>query len=194
VRTRQESLEFALLGLLEQGSAHGYELRKRLVAMYGPFRAISFSVLYPQLKRMMDFGLIEVSHIPVTSRRSKILYTITKTGKARLNELNEDVSPTDWDDDTFEVRFSFFKLTKPSHRLLILEGRKRRLLDKVDLLRSELARETRNGANIDSYLVEWRKHSLDALEREIEWLNAMTQTERETPREANKEDSPINEQ
>ena len=193
MRTRQESLEFALLGLLEQGSAHGYELRKRLIAMYGPFRAISFSVLYPQLKRMMDSGHIEVSHIPVTSRRSKILYSITKAGKARLQELNEDVSPTDWDDDTFEVRFSFFKLTKPSNRLLILEGRKRRLLDKADLLRAELARESRSGTQSDSYLVEWRKHSLDSLEREIEWLNAMTQTERQTPQEVNTENLPVTE-
>jgi DNA-binding PadR family transcriptional regulator len=184
MRTRQESLEFALLGLLEQGSAHGYELRKRLVAMYGPFRAISFSVLYPQLKRMMDQELIEVSHIPVTSRRSKILYSITKQGRARLIELNEDVSPTDWDDDTFEVRFSFFKLTKPANRVLILEGRKRRLLDKADALRAELAREARNGSQSDSYLVEWRKHSLESLEREIEWLGIMTQSEREIPKEA----------
>lgn len=193
MRTRQESLEFALLGLLEQGSAHGYELRKRLIAMYGPFRAISFSVLYPQLKRMMDSGLIEVSHIPVTSRRSKILYSITKSGTARLQELNEDVSPTDWDDDTFEVRFSFFKLTKPANRLLILEGRKRRLLDKADLLRAELARESRSGAQSDSYLVEWRRHSLDSLEREIEWLNAMTQTEREAPSQSHLGHSPTSE-
>ena len=61
VRSRSESLEFALLGLLSQNSLHGYELRKRLTAIYGPFRALSFSVLYPQLKRMMLAGLIEES-------------------------------------------------------------------------------------------------------------------------------------
>ena len=61
MRSRGESLEFALLGLLSQGPLHGYELRKRMIAIYGPFRALSFSVLYPQLHRMVDQKLIEES-------------------------------------------------------------------------------------------------------------------------------------
>ena len=54
MRSRSESLEFALLGLLSQSPLHGYELRKRMSAIFGPFRALSFSVLYPQLRRMME--------------------------------------------------------------------------------------------------------------------------------------------
>ena len=45
MRSRSESLEFALLGLLSQTPLHGYELRKRMGAIFGPFRALSFSVL-----------------------------------------------------------------------------------------------------------------------------------------------------
>ena len=59
MRSRSESLEFALLGLLSQTPLHGYELRKRMGTIFGPFRALSFSVLYPQLRRMMEAGLIE---------------------------------------------------------------------------------------------------------------------------------------
>ncbi|MEY3108333.1 MAG: hypothetical protein RL730_684, partial [Actinomycetota bacterium] len=58
MRSRADSLEFALLGLLAKDSLHGYELRKRLTSIFGPFRALSFSVLYPQLRRMMLAGLI----------------------------------------------------------------------------------------------------------------------------------------
>jgi len=61
MRSRSESLEFALLGLLSQSPLHGYELRKRMSAIFGPFRALSFSVLYPQLRRMMEAGLIDAS-------------------------------------------------------------------------------------------------------------------------------------
>ena len=78
MRSRSESLEFALLGLLSQGPLHGYELRKRLMAIFGPFRALSFSVLYPQLKRMVISEVIEAKEIGVTSRRTRIVYTITK--------------------------------------------------------------------------------------------------------------------
>ena len=61
MRSRAESLEFALLGLLSQGPLHGYELRKRMSAIYGPFRALSFSVLYPQLRKMLVAELIKES-------------------------------------------------------------------------------------------------------------------------------------
>ena len=83
MRSRSESLEFALLGLLSQSPLHGYELRKRMSAIFGPFRALSFSVLYPQLRKMMEAGLIDAS-VADTSRRSRIVYVITAKGTTRF--------------------------------------------------------------------------------------------------------------
>jgi len=89
MRSRSEALEFALLGLLSQGNLHGYELRKRLIAIYGPFRALSFSVLYPQLRRMLEAGVIEESMVetPGRSRRSRISYALTEKGKKHFAEM-----------------------------------------------------------------------------------------------------------
>ena len=84
MRSRSESLEFALLGLLSQAPLHGYELRKRIQTIFGPFRALSFSVLYPQLRRMMEAGLIEESAVETTSRRSRIVYAITDKGARKF--------------------------------------------------------------------------------------------------------------
>ena len=39
-------LELAVLGLLHDAPMHGYELRKRLNALLGPLRAISYGSLY----------------------------------------------------------------------------------------------------------------------------------------------------
>jgi DNA-binding PadR family transcriptional regulator len=172
---RQVWLEYSLLGLLEQGSAHGYELRKRLIALYGPFRALSFSVLYPQLKRMLDAGYIEVSQTAVSSRRSKILYSITKNGKARLQELGAQVTPNDWDDENFEVRFPFFSITQKENRMAILQGRRDRLQLKANLIRNELKNSPKGS---DTYLYEWRAHNLDSVEREIEWLEKLITAEK----------------
>ena len=55
---RSEVLEFAILGLLQDAPMHGYELRKRLNAVMGTFRAISYGSLYPALKDLLDRGLI----------------------------------------------------------------------------------------------------------------------------------------
>ena len=175
MRSRSESLEFALLGLLTQTPLHGYELRKRMGAIFGPFRALSFSVLYPQLRRMMEAGLIEETVVDSTSRRSRIVYDITDKGQSRFENLTETVSPETWEDEGFEIRFAFFSPTSSKNRVRILEGRHRRLKEKAEILRGELEKSP---IGIDKYLEEWRRHSLDSADREIAWLEKMIKTER----------------
>lgn len=177
MRSRSESLEFALLGLLSQNPLHGYELRKRLTAIYGPFRALSFSVLYPQLRRMLENGLIQENVVNPAgrSRRSRIVYHLAPKGEERFATLTDTVSPDTWEDEGFEVRFAFFGPTSRANRVRILEGRHRRLREKAEILRSDL--EQRDGGT-DKYLDEWRRHSLESAEREIAWLEDMIKTER----------------
>ncbi|MFZ2228215.1 MAG: PadR family transcriptional regulator [Candidatus Nanopelagicaceae bacterium] len=177
VRSRSESLEFALLGLLSQNELHGYELRKRMSAIFGPFRALSFSVLYPQLRRMLEAGLIEESFTEDggLSRRSRIVYRLSAKGADRFSKLTETVSPDTWEDEGFEVRFAFFSPTSGANRVRILEGRHRRLKERAEILRNELEKSP---IGLDKYLEEWRRHSLESAEREIAWLEDMIKTER----------------
>jgi len=198
MRSRSQSLEFALLGFLSQSPLHGYELRKRLIAIYGPYRALSFSVLYPQLRRMLLAGVIEeISQKPIKAvkarkmkkttkparapkeggiaRRSRIVYRLTAAGHERFSHLTQNVTPDTWEDEGFEVRFAFFSPTSPANRLRILEGRHRRLKDKAEILRTELKKSP---AGIDKYLEEWRRHSLESADREIAWLEKMITIER----------------
>lgn len=175
MRSRSDSLEFALLGLLSQNPLHGYELRKRMGAIFGPFRALSFSVLYPQLRRMLEAGLIVESLMESNARRSRIVYAITDKGTARFADLTETVSPDTWEDEGFEIRFAFFSPTSSKNRVRILEGRHRRLKEKAEILRGELEKSP---IGIDKYLEEWRRHSLESADREIVWLEDMIKTER----------------
>ncbi len=55
---RSDVLELAVLGLLQESGLHGYELRKRLNALLGPFRALSYGTLYPCLKSLLASGWI----------------------------------------------------------------------------------------------------------------------------------------
>jgi DNA-binding PadR family transcriptional regulator len=175
MRSRADSLELALLGLLSQGPLHGYELRKRMSTIFGPFRALSFSVLYPQLRRMLEAGLIQECDLDLSSRRSRIVYSITESGTKRFLDLAESVNAQAWEDDAFEIRFAFFSPTSSKNRIRILEGRHRRLQEKAEMLRGELERSP---AGIDKYLEEWRRHSLESAQREIAWLEDMIKTER----------------
>lgn len=179
MRSRSESLEFALLGLLSQGPLHGYELRKRMAMIYGPFRALSFSVLYPQLRKMLLAKLIEETFTSAggLSRRSRIVYELTKAGREKLDSLMQSVSPDTFEDEGFEVRFAFFGPTPRNNRVKILEGRHRKLVEKAEIVRKDLAKIPEG---IDTYLVEWRRHSLESAEREITWLEKMIKSERKS--------------
>jgi DNA-binding PadR family transcriptional regulator len=143
-------------------------------AIFGPFRALSFSVLYPQLRRMTEAGLIDASAAD-TDRRSRIVYEITTKGKKRFETLAETVSPDTWEDEGFEIRFAFFGPTSTKNRVRILEGRHRRLKEKAEILRGELEKSP---VGIDKYLEEWRRQSLESAQREIDWLEDMIKTER----------------
>src|SRR5262244_3565846 len=56
--SRSATLELAVLGLLHETPLHGYELRKRLNALLGTFRAFGYGSLYPCLKDLLAQGLI----------------------------------------------------------------------------------------------------------------------------------------
>lgn len=175
-------LEFAVLGLLSEAPMHGYELRMRLKAVLGAFRAFSYGSLYPSLRRMRERGWITeeapepgASAPALTGRRGKVVYRLTADGKERLAELLGEAGPAAYDDESFGVHFAFFALTDAEVRLRILEGRRRRVEERRDGLRAGLAR-TR--AKLDRYTLQLQEHGLDAVEREVRWLNELIDTER----------------
>jgi DNA-binding PadR family transcriptional regulator len=180
-------LELAVLGLLHETPMHGYELRKRLNALLGAFRAFGYGSLYPCLKALLAQGLI-AEEAPVTpagpapgkalaGRRSKIVYRLTAEGKERLQDLLSESGPAAWEDDGFGVRFAFFGLTRADIRLRILEGRRTRLEERLDGVRAAMAR-TRE--RLDSYTLELHRHGLESVEREVRWLNELIASERES--------------
>jgi DNA-binding PadR family transcriptional regulator len=175
-------LELAVLGLLHEAPMHGYELRKRLNALLGMFRAFSYGSLYPCLKQLLADGMIvedrpEEANTPLAlqSRRSKIVYKLTADGQERLQRLLTEAGPAAWEDEGFGVHFAFFSHTRADVRLRILEGRRSRLEERLESVRAALAR-TRE--RVDSYTLELQNHGLESVEREVRWLNELIGRER----------------
>ncbi len=181
---RSELLEFAVLGLLHESPMHGYELRKRLNAALGAFRALSYGTLYPCLRGLLDGGWIAEATgsrtTPATagSKRARIVYELTADGKERFQDLLKEAGPTAWEDDTFDVHFAFFARTEAEVRLRILEGRRSRLEERLEKIRAAAAK---NRERFDSYTAELERHGLDSAEREVRWLNELITAERNIP-------------
>jgi DNA-binding PadR family transcriptional regulator len=183
---RSELLEFAVLGLLHESPMHGYELRKRLNAALGVFRALSYGTLYPCLRGLTDQGFIAeavgTQHAATAgSRRARIVYELTADGKEHFQELVKDAGPTAWEDDTFDVHLAFFARTEAEVRLRILEGRRSRLEERLDNIRSSSAK---NRERFDTYTAALERHGLDSAEREVRWLNELITAERNIPASA----------
>lgn len=175
---RGDVLAMAVLGLLHDSPMHGYELRKRLSAMLGTFRALSYGSLYPCLRELAQAGLIGEDAGAAEAgprKRGRIVYRITADGKERLQELLAEAGPGAWEDETFGVHFALFGQTDAATRLRILEGRRIRLEERLGGLRSALAR-TRE--RLDSYTLELQRHGLESVEREVRWLGELIDSER----------------
>src|SRR3954452_20637861 len=175
-------LEMAILGLLQETPMHGYELRKELATKLGTIRAaISYGTLYPTLKRLQNHGWITESAAdasmipPMTSKRGRVVYKITAAGKERFADLLAQAGPETYDDAGFGVHFAFFSRTDRATRLRILEGRRRRIEERREVLREVLSRAT---DRLDAYTLELQRHGLDACEREVRWLEELIINER----------------
>ncbi len=170
---RAEALELSVLGILANSPLHGYELRKRLISVTGLFKTISYGSLYPILKSLVERGfLAEQDDNPTNKypKRNRIVYVITKAGKDHLNSLLTESGPAAWDDDNFAVRMSLFAQTSSDTRIHILQGRRSRLETRLADLRANLAK---GRERLDAYTLELQQHGLDALEREVRWLNEL---------------------
>ena len=178
---RTDVLTLAILGTLAERPLHGYEVRKRLGAQLGPFRALSYGSLYPALKRMTADGLIAVDEAAgeTASRRSRIAYRLTEQGTAQLAEELASAGASAWDDDAFDVRFAMFEQTDSDTRLRILEGRRSRLAERLEEISASLrAMRDRH----DRYTAELQRHGLERVEREVEWLDRLIENERSASR------------
>ncbi|MCL1869950.1 MAG: helix-turn-helix transcriptional regulator [Promicromonosporaceae bacterium] len=196
MRSRSTVLETAVLGLLSSAPLHGYELRKRLALLLGPFRAFSYGTLYPALRSLQERGLIATAepspsapvgtraprrstgHEPVpplAGRRGRIVYELTAEGKEHLQTVLSSSGPAAWEDENFDVRFALFAQTDADTRLRILEGRRTRLTERLEAVR-ESASRTRE--RLDEYTLELQRHGLEQVEREVRWLDGLITTER----------------
>ncbi len=177
-------LEIPILGLLSEAPMHGYELRKRLSALLGTFRAFSYGSLYPSLRRLQEAGWIDEDpplEAPAGgfgTRRGKRVYRLTAEGKEHFASLLAEVGPEAYDDEGFGTRLAFFAQTRSDIRLQILEGRKQRMTEQADGMRSSLARTRQR---LDRYTLQLQEHGLESADREVRWLTELIETERRSP-------------
>ena len=87
---RQGEVRLALLSLLGDGPAHGYELMKRLEERSGGMYQASAGTVYPVLQQLEDEGLIRAQ-----DDDGKKVYHLTDAGRDELR-LNQEAVDSIW--------------------------------------------------------------------------------------------------
>ena len=194
-------LELPVLGLLKEREMHGYELRKQLGAMLGPFWQVSWGSLYPTLRRLAKAGAVEKveTELPVrrqrstrsatktgrtraraaatpalTSGRKKNVYRVTERGEAMFAAMLEETAAA-VDAEHFTLKLAFFRYLQPETRLALLERRRAYLIDKLDEFKNNL-RDYRE--RIDSYTLSLHNHGMASTESDIAWIEELITKER----------------
>lgn len=187
-------LELPVLGLLKERQMHGYELRKQLGTMLGPFWQVSWGSLYPALRRLAKVGAVEkVADAPkprrttltttasgtsstISAGRRKTVYRITPLGESMFTEMLEETAAA-VDAEHFTLKLAFFRYLAPEARLTLLERRRAYLMEKLAQFKTNL-RDI--GERIDSYTLSMQTHSMNATESDIRWIDELITRERAT--------------
>lgn len=88
---RMTATSYLVLGLLADGPATSYELKRRVAVSIGNFWEFAHSQLYDEPKRLADAGLVETT--AETGGRRRRTYTITEAGRAALGAWLAEPTP-----------------------------------------------------------------------------------------------------
>jgi DNA-binding PadR family transcriptional regulator len=199
-------LELPVLGLLKERSMHGYELRKQLGGMLGPFWQVSWGSLYPTLRRLAKSGAVEKLDPKPEKTRAKtkagrVLTSKTKTAKTtkatrntttlssgrrknvyRITALGEEMFTAMLEETAAAVDAEHFTLKLAFFRYLPPETRLALLERRRAYLQDKLQQFKANlrdyRERIDTYTLSLHNHGMAATQSDIEWIDELISNER----------------
>jgi DNA-binding PadR family transcriptional regulator len=165
------SPEYALLGLLAQGPAHGYELHQKLAADLGQVWHISLSQSYNILNRLEAQGYIAGTIQEQEKLPARRLFQLTPLGRRRFENWLHTTSGSSVRSIRLEflTRLYFARLKDPAlaHGLVETQiAETRRGLERLRSLYDDLPAK---GLPINRLSLELRLRQLESV---LEWLQS----------------------
>jgi len=79
-----------VLGVLEDGPLHGYDISRRIQERAGESLALRDGQLYPILHRLEAEGHVEARWVPQEGKPARKVYELTASGSGLLREKRDD--------------------------------------------------------------------------------------------------------
>ena len=81
------------LGMLTEGPASGYDLKKEFESTFSHFFAAGYGSIYPALSALSESGLVDCEEIPQEGKPDRKVYRITDKGQQFCSRLSRTLSP-----------------------------------------------------------------------------------------------------
>ncbi len=167
--------ELVLLGLLEEGPKHGYEIKRLITKIIETFTSIKTKSIYYSLRQMEKEGLV-AKRVSRTGRRpEKYIYHITKKGSGRFQELlRRSFLILERPFLNIDLSLYFLPFIKPKMALARLRTRLRGL-GRVKVWLENMGRSLKE-RNAPRHLQTIIQHNLELAKAEINFTSQLIKT------------------
>jgi len=157
------SISYALLGLLETGPRHGYDLKRDFDERFGRDRPLHYGQVYATMARLLKNGLVEVEGIEPGGGPDRKRYAITEAGLTDVDRwLAQPEKPEAYLQSTLYTKIVLALLSGRSAADLLDTQRTEHLR-----MMRELTRRKIDGDFADQLICD---HALFHLEADLRWL------------------------
>ncbi|MFE1174777.1 PadR family transcriptional regulator [Streptomyces sp. NPDC058773] len=157
------SIGHTLLGLLESGPRHGYDLKRAFDAHFGQDRPLHYGQVYSTMSRLLKNGLVEVDAVEPGAGPERKRYAITDAGVTDVAQwLARPEKPEPYLQSTLYTKVVLALLTDRNAAEL-LDGQR---AEHLRLMRG-LTERKRHGDLADQLICD---HALFHLEADLRWL------------------------
>ncbi|MEU6340848.1 PadR family transcriptional regulator [Streptomyces sp. NPDC046977] len=157
------SIGHALLGLLESGPRHGYDLKRAFDERFGHDRPLHYGQVYSTMSRLLRNGLVEVDAIEPGEGPERKRYAITDAGVTDVRRwLGTPEKPEPYLQSTLYTKVVLALLTERDAAGVLDVQRSEHLR----LMRT-LTERKRTGDLADQLICD---HALFHLEADLRWL------------------------
>jgi len=137
------------LGLLSNGEACGYELKKTFESLFKHFFPAGYGSIYPALADLAANGLVDCREIPQTGKPDRKVYSITEKGHAAFEKALKNTQPRHKLRSDFLAMMYFSELMDDSRVSSLLDDRIEAFEDAVEHIASievEMGKDAPAGA------------------------------------------------
>lgn len=87
------SVQHVLMGVLAEGPAHGYDLKRAYDDRFPGAKALAYGQVYTALSRLQQDGLVEVAETSRDGGPERTAYALTPAGRAALDGWLAETEP-----------------------------------------------------------------------------------------------------